>query len=84
MLVKYFPYLAVFLKSFYEAVLHRTSGFIATVCSSEEKINHILKTGGDKLFKNLLTNKILSKQILSWNLKMELFLKRGLVRGFLS
>ena len=31
----------------------------------EEKANHVLKTDGDKLFKDLLTNKIFSKQILS-------------------
>ena len=38
---------------------------------SEEKVNHVLKTDGDKLFKVLLINKIFSKQILSWNFKME-------------
>ena len=42
----------------------------------EEKANHVLKTDGDKLFKDLLTNKIFSKQILPWNFKMELCLKR--------
>ena len=34
-------------------------------CVSEEKVNHVLKTDGNKLFKDLLTNKIFSKQILS-------------------
>ena len=37
------------------------------LCWSEEKLNHVLKTDGDKLFKDLLTNKIFSRQILSWN-----------------
>ena len=33
---------------------------------SEEKLNHILKIdGNDKLFRDLLTNKIYSRQILS-------------------
>ena len=36
---------------------------------SEEKLNHVLKTDGDKLFIDLLINKVFSKQILSWNLK---------------
>ena len=31
----------------------------------DEKLNHVLKTDGDKLFKDLLTNKIFSRQILS-------------------
>ena len=39
---------------------------------------------GDKWFKDLLTNKILSKHILSWNFKMELCLNRGLVWKFLG
>ena len=51
---------------------------------SEEKTNHVLKTDGDKLFKDLLTNTTFSKQILSWNFKMELCLKRGLVWEFLG
>ena len=29
------------------------------------KLNHILKTDGDKLFKGLLTNRIFSKEVLS-------------------
>ena len=53
-------------------------------CSSKERINHILKSDGDKSFKNLRTNKILSKKILSENLKLELCLKRGLVWEFLG
>ena len=36
-------------------------------CWSEEKLNHVLRTDCDKLFKDLLTNKIFSKQNLSWN-----------------
>ena len=31
----------------------------------EEKLNDVIKTDGDKLFKDLPTNKIFSKQILS-------------------
>ena len=31
---------------------------------------HVLKTDGVKLFNDLLKNKIFSKQILSWNFKM--------------
>ena len=42
-------------------------------------MNHVLKTDGDKLFEDLLTNKIFPKQILAWNFKMELCLNRGLV-----
>ena len=42
---------------------------------SEEKLNHVLKTDGDNLFKHLLANKKSSKQILSRNFKMELCLK---------
>ena len=37
-----------------------------------------------KFFKDLLTNKILPKQILSWNFKMEFCLNRGLVWKFLG
>ena len=43
------------------------------------KTEHVLKTDGDKLFKDLLTNKILSS-----NVKMELCLNRGLVWEFLG
>ena len=32
---------------------------------TEEKLNHVLKIDSDKLFEDLLTNKIFSKQILS-------------------
>ena len=46
---------------------------------SEERLNHVLKIDGDKLFKDLLTNKIFSRQILSWNFKMKFCLNRGLV-----
>ena len=45
--------------------LHCVELEVSYVCSSEEKLNHVLKTDGDKLFKYLLTNKIFSKQILS-------------------
>ena len=51
---------------------------------SEEKLNHVLKTNGDKLYKDLLINKIFSKQILSWNVKMEFCLNGGLVWKFLG
>ena len=37
---------------------------------SEEKLNHVLKTDDDELFKDLLTN-MFFKQIVSWNFKME-------------
>ena len=45
---------------------------------------YILKIDGDKLFKDLLTNKIFSRQISSWNSKMEFFLNSGLVGKFLG
>ena len=45
---------------------------------SEEKLNHALKIDGDKLFKDLLTNKIFSRQILCWNFKMKLCLNNTL------
>ena len=38
------------------------------------------KNWGNRVFNDLLTNKIFSKQILFWDFKMELSLKRGLVR----
>ena len=38
---------------------------VSQLCLSEEKLNHILKTDGDKLFKDFLANKILSNKILS-------------------
>ena len=53
-------------------------------CWSEEKVNHALKTGGNKLFKDLLTNKIFSKQILSWNFTIEFCLNKRLVWKFLG
>ena len=43
---------------------------------------HVLKIDGDKLFKDLFTNKIFATQILSWNFKMEFYLNRGLVWKF--
>ena len=39
---------------------------------------------GDKLFKDLLTNKIFFRQILSWNFQMEFCLNRGLVLKLLG
>ena len=57
---------------------------VSYLCWSEEKLNHVLKTGGDKLFKDLLINKTFSKEILSWNFKMEFCLNRGLVWKFLN
>ena len=53
-------------------------------CWSEEKANHVLKTDGNKLFKDLLTNKIFSKQILSWNFQMECCLNKGVVWKFIG
>ena len=53
--IEFFPYLFALKKSFMR--LHW----------SEEKLNHVLKTDGDKLFKDLLINKIFSKEILSSN-----------------
>ena len=69
-------------KTFSELILCTTWVFIVILI--EEKLNHVLKTDDDKLFNDLLTNKIFSKQILSWNFKMELYLKRGLVWEFLG
>ena len=57
--IEYFSYLLVLWKSF--VTLHRIWGL---TCWSEEKLNHVLKTAGKKLFKALLiNNKIFSKQI---------------------
>ena len=50
----------------------------------EEKLNHVLKIDGHKSFKGLLTNKIFSRQILSWNFQVEFCLNRGLVWKFLG
>ena len=69
------------IRRFYKATLSRTSG--SYLCWSEEKLNHVLKTDHVKLFTRLLTNKILSKHILTWNFKMELDL-RGRVWKFLG
>ena len=62
---------------------HTDSGEIVVVKSFSPK-GRGPKTDGDKLFKDLLTNKMFSKQILSWNVKMELYLNRGLVWEFLD
>ena len=57
---------------------------VSQLCWSEEKLNHVLKIDGDKLFKDLLANKIFSRQILSLNFKMKFGLNRGLVWKFLG
>ena len=57
---------------------------VSQLCWSEEKLNHVLKIDGDKLFKDLLTNKIFSRQILSWDFKIKFCLNRGLVWEFLG
>ena len=57
---------------------------VSWLCWSEEKLNHVLKTDGDKVFKDLLINKIFPKQILSWDFKVEFCLNRGLVWKFLG
>ena len=44
-------------------------------CWSEEKLNHVLKNDSDKLFKDLLYNKIFSGQIFI----LQFCLNRGLV-----
>ena len=51
---------------------------------SEEKLNHVLKTDGHKLFKVCRQKKKFSKQILSWIFKMEFYLNSVLVRKFLG
>ena len=51
---------------------------------SEEKLNHLLRINGDKLFKDFLTDKIFSRQILSWDFKMKIGLNRELVWKFLG
>ena len=56
---------------------------VSELCWSEEKLNHALKTDGDNLFKDLLTTKTFSKQILSWNFKMEFCLNRDWYGNFL-
>ena len=48
------------------------------------KTKHVLKTDGDKLFKDLLINKIFPKQILSWNFKIVFYLNRGMVWKFIG
>ena len=59
--IEYFYYLLVLWKSF---MLPCTEFEVWQLCWSEEKLNHVLKTAGKKLFKALLiNNKIFSKQI---------------------
>ena len=78
--IEYFPYLFVLKKSF----IRLPCVELKVSCWSEEKLNQVLKIDGDKLFRDLLTNKIFSMQILSWNFKMEFCLNRGLVWKFLG
>ena len=54
---------------------------VSYLCWSEEKLNRVLKIDGDKLFKDLMTNKIFSRQILSWNFKMEFCLNGNSLTG---
>ena len=68
-------------KSF-EVTLCRTSGFIVKLIWGKTK--SCIKTDSGKLLKYLLTNKIFSKQIFSWNFKMELCLNREVVWEFLG
>ena len=70
------------IEGFYKVTFSRTRGFIVMLIWG--KINHVLKTDGVELFTDLLINKIFSKDILSWNVKIELSLNRGLVWKFLG
>ena len=45
---------------------------VSWLCWSEDKLSHVLKTDVGKLFKDLLTNKLFSKQILPWNFLIQL------------
>ena len=38
---------------------------VSELHSSKEKLNYVLKIVGDQLFKDLVTNEIFSKQVLS-------------------
>ena len=68
----------------------RTRGFRVVLISGEEKLKRgkreekLLETDDVKLFKDLLTNKMFSKRILSWNSKMELCLNSEMVWKFLG
>ena len=55
---------------------------VSQLCWSEERLNHLLKIDDDKLFKDLLANKIFYRQILSCNFKMKFYLNRVLVWEF--
>ena len=57
---------------------------VSQLCWFEENLNHVLKIDGDESFKDLLTNEIFSRQILSWNFNMKFWLNMGLVWGFLG
>ena len=57
MVIEYFPYLLALRLPCVELEVSQLFWF-------EEKISHVLETDGDKLFKDLLTNKIFSEQIL--------------------
>ena len=75
--IEYFPYLFALYKRFMRLLCVELE--VTYLCWSEEKLNHLLKIEGDKLFKGLLTNKVFSNQILSRNCKMKFCLNRGLV-----
>ena len=62
----------------------RTRGFKVILSWFKENLNDMLKTDGDKLFKDFLANKMFSNKILSWNFKMEFCLNRGFLWKFLG
>ena len=70
------------MKKFHEVTFCRTVDMRKMLIWGNNK--HALKTDDDKLFKDLLINKIFSQQILSSNFKMELCLKKGIIWGFLG
>ena len=69
---------------FYKVTLSRTWGLIVMLKLSEENLNHVLKTDGVNLLIDLLTCKMFSKHILSWNFKIKFCWNRGLVWKFLG
>ena len=62
---------------------HQIVFFFSITKYNTFNLDHTLKTDGAKLFKDLLTNKIFSKEVLSWIFKVEFCLNRGLVWEFL-
>ena len=44
---------------------------VSQLCCSEEKLNDVLKIDGDILFKQFADKQNISRQILSWNFKMD-------------